>query len=354
MATALPAMDDLGWHNLLQFGAEPKYSERPSAAPVRPSMAPTEGARPFISTPLATPQIPTPPHSHASSGSPPQVPAKGSLVSISTTFFLGAPHDQVADVVLLSNDSVWFYVGTAKLLDSSENRFNSLLSSIPESSDDPFGRIIAVPESSVVLNIVLHAIYDLSCAEYNPTFGAIAEAISALKVYGVPLHSRLSPESSLFSLLMSHAPIVPLDLYTLAASYDLYDLAAFSSQYLHSLSLPSLADDMAMRMGAVYLKRLFFMHYGRIEALKRILLAPPVPHTPTAHCDFMDQKRLTRAWALASASLVWDARADISPNVIKSALSPLGNDMTCDLCRATLKDRIKILVVEWSNIKRTI
>ena len=108
---------------------------------------------------------------------------------------------------------------------------------------------------------------------------------------------------------MSHAPVVPLELYTLAASYDLFDLAAIASQYLHSLSLASLTDDMAIRMGAVYLKRLFFMHYGRVEALKRILLAPPLSHSPTLQCDFTDQKKLTRAWALASASLAWDARA---------------------------------------------
>ena len=212
----------------------------------------------------------------------------------------------MADVVLLSNDSIWFYVGKARILDSSGNSFNGLFSAVPESFDDPFGHIIAVPESSVVLNIVLHAIYDLSCTKYNPPFDAIAEAISALKTYGVPLHTRLSAGSSLFSLLMSYAPVVPLDLYTLAASYDLHDLAAFTSQYLHSLSLASLSDGEAERMGAVYVKRLFFLHYGRINALKRILLAPPVPHTPIAQCNFVDQKKLTRAWALASASLAWD------------------------------------------------
>jgi hypothetical protein len=196
-----------------------------------------------------------------------------------------------------------------KLLESSENSFNSLLPSIRERSDDTFGHIIAVPESSVVLNVILHAIYNLSCAKYDPPFDAIAAAISALKAYGIPLHARLSPGSPIFSLLMSHAPVVPLELYTLAASYDLFDLAAIASQYLHSLSLASLTDDMAIRMGAVYLKRLFFMHYGRVEALKRILLAPPLSHSPTPQCDFTDQKGLTRAWALASASLAWDARA---------------------------------------------
>jgi len=217
-------------------------------------------------------------------------------------------HRHHGDVVLLSNDAVWFYANKSKLLASSGNSFNGLFSSMPEHPDDLLGSIVTVPESSGVLNIVLHAIYNISCARYSPPFGAIAEAISALKVYGVSLHSRLSPPSSLSSLLLSYAPIVPIELYTLAASYDLYEVAAFASQYLHSLSLASLTDDMVMRMGAIYLKRLFFLHYGRVDALKRILLAPPIPHTPTLRCDFTDQTKLTRAWALASASLAWDAR----------------------------------------------
>ena len=61
-------------------------------------------------------------------------------------------------------------------------------------------------------------------------------------------------------------------------------------------------------MGPVYLKRLFFLHFGRIDALKRVLLPPPHPHPPTQHCDFTEQKHLTRAWALASAYFAWDAR----------------------------------------------
>jgi hypothetical protein len=212
----------------------------------------------------------------------------------------------------LSDDNVWFYVDTARLQQSSENNFNQSLVPITGHADEPFGRIISVPEQSIVLNIVLHTIYGISCAKYNPPFDAIAAAISALQTYGVPLYARISPGTPLFSLLMPFAPLIPLELYILAATYDLYDLAAFASQYLHSLSLSSLTDEMAVQMGAIYLKRLFFLHYGRIDALRRILLTPPRPHTPTPHCDSMDQKRLTRAWALASASLVWDARAGTS------------------------------------------
>jgi hypothetical protein len=53
-------MDDSGWHNLLQFVADPKHSDtfRAQGSPV---VAQNEQARPLNYTPLATPQIPTPP-----------------------------------------------------------------------------------------------------------------------------------------------------------------------------------------------------------------------------------------------------------------------------------------------------
>jgi hypothetical protein len=53
---------------------------------------------------------------------------------------------------------------------------------------------------------------------------------------------------------------------------------------------------------------MFFLHVGRVDALKRILLPPPHQHPPTIDCGFSDQKGVTRAWALASSYLVWDAR----------------------------------------------
>jgi len=214
--------------------------------------------------------------------------------------------------------------------------------------------MIVVQESSEVLNVVLHTIYDISCVQYCPSFNTIAAAIASMKTYGVPLRERIAPSTPLFSVLMSHAPLVPLQVYTLAASHDLYDLAALTSSYLHSFSLASLTDEMAEEMGPVYVKRLFFLHYGRADALKRILLAPPHPHAPTQECDFTDQKKLTRAWALASAYLAWDARADLSTSTIEAAFISLESHLTCDLCRGTLRDRIKTTVVEWSDIKRTI
>jgi hypothetical protein len=158
----------------------------------------------------------------------------------------------------------------------------------------------------------------MSCAHYAPSFFALESAVISLKTYGIPLRDRIANSTHLYTLLMSHAPLCPLELYALAASNDLYDLAVSTSSHLLSFTLASLTDEMAGRIGPVYLKRLFFLHFGRADALKRLLLSPPHLHAPTQMCDFADQKKLTRAWALASAYLAWDARPGQSTNHISS------------------------------------
>jgi len=256
-------------------------------------------------------------------------------------------------VVLLSSDHVFFYVHSHVLLDASENGFNSLLSSLPPPTRDQ-QLMVTVPEVSAVLNIILHAVYNMSCAHYSPPFSLLVDAIDRLAVYGISPKMRITPSTPLYAILLSYAPLVPLDLYALAAAYDLYDLAVATSSHLLSFPLASLSDEMAERMGPVYLKRLFFLHFGRSDALKRVLLPPPHPHPPTPWCDFTEQKKLTRAWALASAYLAWDARPDLSTGTMESALRPLTDHLTCEQCQSVLRERIKNLVVQWSIVKRTI
>ena len=214
------------------------------------------------------------------------------------------------DVALLSSDSVFFYVHSHVLLSASENGFNSLLSPLPSHTVDQ-ELMITVPEVSTVLNIILHAVYNMSCAHYSPPFSLLANTIDRLTVYGISTKTRIASSTSLYAILLSYAPLFPLDLYALAAAHDLYDLAVATSSHLLSFPLASISDEMADRIGPIYLKRLFFLHFGRSDALKRVLLPPPHPHPPTSWCDFTEQKKLTRAWALASAYLAWDARPGV-------------------------------------------
>ncbi len=231
------------------------------------------------------------------------------MISVSTTFFPGAELDVLpTDLIILSSDSVFFYVHQHKIIAASTNGFNSLLPLKEHGQPEDAGNILPLHLDSIVLNILLHTIYNMSAAHYAPTPDTVISAVESLEEYGLSVKTYLAPATPLYTLFLGTAPQAPIEFYAVAGGYDLHHLAVPISSFLLSYSLASLTDELAVKMGPLYLKRLFYLHLGRVEALKRLLLPPPQPHVPTPTCDFSEQKKLTRAWALASAYLAWDVR----------------------------------------------
>lgn len=279
------------------------------------------------------------------------------IVSVSTIFYPGATHTHSPpDLILLSQDSVFFYVHSQKLLEASLNGFNSTLPLSLSQQQQSAGNhsIIMLPENAEIINVVLHTMYMMSCTQFSPSLDCIIQAVDVLAKYGAPLKTYIAPSTPLYSLILARAPLFPIELYAVAAQNDLLELATAISSHLLAFNLSNLTDELALKIGPIYLKRLFFLHLGRNDALKRLLLSPPALHGPTPQCDFTEQKKLTRAWALATAYLAWDARPDLSTSAIEYALGSLEEHLTCPLCRSTMKSRLKQLIVEWSNVKRTI
>ena len=325
-------MDSVEWDSVFQYIADP--ADFASAQPERP-VAEVTGVP--LPPPLAPQgQVLTPPvsifpssaayahSSHPSSqasdtssppepqdGVPPDHVPGNTIVSVSTTFHPAATLLPIPpDIILLSSDGVFFYVHTTQVLSMSHNRFGGLVPPSPAKTKvvDELGPVIALPENATVLNVVLHVVYELSCAHYHPAIDTLIEAVDAMAHYGISPKQHIAPSTPLYTLILSQAPMQPIVVYALAAAHDLYDLAVPVSSHLLSFALHSLTDELALRIGPLYMKRLFFLHLGRLDALKRLLLPPPHPHPPTSRCDFTEQKKLTRAWALASAYLAWDAR----------------------------------------------
>jgi hypothetical protein len=267
------------------------------------------------------------------------------FVSVSTAFYPGASVDTLpVDCFLVSTDGVVFYVHLHRLLAATQNGFGGLL-------PGPAGQPIAVAEHSSVLNIVLLIIYAASFSQYRPLFDDLCGTVDALAKYGSLQSGALEPGEGLYKALLEHAPLRPLDVYALAGAHALEALAMASSRYLLSLSLPSLTEDISARIGTTYLRRLFFLHLGRVDALKRLLTAGPASHPSTAVCNFGAQQDITRAWALAAAYLSWNARADVSQSEISSAFTSLVHDLQCGDCRAALQERVKHLSLQWSLVK---
>ena len=226
-------------------------------------------------------------------------------ISVSTRFFCGAGLvKEPEDLTLQSSDSVFFYVSSAVLLGHSTNRFGAHIPPDPPDGD----QMIYIPESSDVLNIILHALYDISLAENSPSLPVLIAAVQRLTAYGLDPQLLIKASTPLHTALLSYSPLYPIEIYALAASFELEELAVPTSSHLLSLRLTNLTDEVASSIGPVYLNRLVKLHVFRVEELKAILLTPPYPHPEMPTCDFVEQRRLTRAWGLAAASLAWDAR----------------------------------------------
>ncbi|KAF8607801.1 hypothetical protein BDV93DRAFT_552622 [Ceratobasidium sp. AG-I] len=297
----------------------------------------------------------------------PMTPDAGdnALVSISTRFHLGERDMQDADLVLFATDNVFFYAHRSTLLRESVNRFGGLL---PENEDmmeevdvsKPMAgldlgappALVVVPYPADVLNVLLHLVYGFPVQRYQPSATVLHAVLPALHALGYNLHAFVTPHSELFLLMVQAAALDPLPMFALAAQYSLESLAVSISTFTLSVCLSDISDQLAEQMGPIYLKRLFFLHLGRTDALKRLLLPPPVPHLPApgADCDLDAQKSLARAWALACAYIVVDGR----PDTLATSLVPLGAHLKCPLCRKSMEDRVASLVNGWNAIKCTI
>lgn len=226
-------------------------------------------------------------------------------ISISTAFHPNL--EPSPDTVIVASDGVLFYVNSRIIVDKCPAAFQPILSgSLSDRKRRGINNQVDVP--SAELNVILHALYQTSPAVHSPDFQTIVRAIDYMPIHSIPPEVVIHPSSLLHDLVLSYAPLHPLETYALAAHHKLHAMAVTVSSHLLSLDLANISDAMAERIGAIYLKKLLLLHVGRNTSLKTILLHPPHPHPPTKNCGFENQKKLTRAWALVSAYLAWDAR----------------------------------------------
>ena len=126
--------------------------------------------------------------------------------------------------------------------------------------------------------------------------------------YGVSFKRQISPSKPLFTYILSLAPLSPREAYALAAEHDVMELAIPVSCHLLSIDLTTITDEIVHRMGPLYLRRLLFLHMDRTNTFKKLILPAPLPHANCVRCDPAKRKNLTKAWELAIAYLVWDAK----------------------------------------------
>lgn len=211
---------------------------------------------------------------------------------------------------------------------------------------------ISVIEDSEVFNIILHLVYDMPCGRYGPTIEVISSTLDALPKYGLPIPD---PSNEIWTVLLRQVEVDPLRVYSVGAAHAIDTVCTQSSEHTLSTHLSNVTEANAMAMGAIYLRRLFFLHLGRMEALKRIAGSPPEIHPPTPACSEATQRAIQKAWKAALADLLLVEMPQAIPvSSIISAFGPVANSTQCLACKEKVQDRIASVVEEWGNVKRII
>lgn len=282
-----------------------------------------------------------------------------------TDNLLGVPED----LTIISSDLVHFHVHQTYLLAMSSNMFNGLLPLVSsqrleeetQDSEEQRQNVLNLPESGAVLNILFFATYG-----GTPTAGQVTAsdislsnlslALEALKTYGIPVQTAVSAGSLTFGAFASHcqnSPSSALQVYANAAAHapGLHPLAVFASQFLLSLSLSTVTEEIACTMGPVYLRRLFSLHLERVQEFKQLMLGLPQPHGPEPPCNDTEGRALREAWALATAYLTWAAAPAMPSSRIDDVMASVMDRCPCNECKERLRSRFLDLKQGWTLVK---
>ncbi|KAJ8083888.1 hypothetical protein PM082_002654 [Marasmius tenuissimus] len=254
------------------------------------------------------------------------------------------------DMLLLSGDSVMFYTDEKTLLDASKNSFKRLL---PFTSKELSRRVLFLHDiSSSELEIMLRAIHDVSSVPEQSLIDVdvqtLIRAIDNLPEYGISPVACITPKTHLYRLLLSCAPLHPLEIYAQAAHHGLAPLAVTVSSHTLVVELAQLTDELSMRMGSVYALRLFQLHTGRVEILKKLLSRDLGLHNPTPRCSFDGQRVLKAKWNLGVAFMFSKIKPDTATSTIREIMMSHTAGIGCRECN-NLRDRcLRDIINDWT------
>ena len=247
------------------------------------------------------------------------------MLSLSTAFndgrFVGL---MPPDIVLVSSDETLFYVhGTILSASSFCRAVANLHSGLPPNCAMSLtlypcplphhSNKIWVKMNDIIadeLNIILHALYDISCANFHPTFDIIDRAVDKMSsIFDLVVNIVVRPGKELYIYLSTITPLQPLRVYALAAHHKIHGLAVNASAHLLSYPLEAIPDEESERIGGIYLRKLCLLQNGRKERLIELLISPPRPHPSVPGCGLLEQKVVKALWAGALLPLIHNLRA---------------------------------------------
>ncbi|KAG8991568.1 hypothetical protein FRB94_012427 [Tulasnella sp. JGI-2019a] len=211
---------------------------------------------------------------------------------------------------------------------------------------------IAVDEHAVVFNIIMHITYEMDCDRYGPDLSTLSHALGALWKYGIPIPGA---QSDVWRILIHHSQSQPLWAYAISAQYGMDFACIPASRNTLAVPLSTLGEAEAQTMGAIYLRRLFFLHVGRRTALQRVIINPPQTHPTSNACSTEMQLSISNAWAVTVADVVTRPLAPSTPvATLLEMFRPIEQLTVCRTCKTSIRARISEMVQNWLNIKSTI
>lgn len=251
------------------------------------------------------------------------------------------------DMIMVSSDSLHFHVHQNYLAAISQNGFGGNIPLPPVCYEGLTGPLalplLYSPYSAAVLNLSLLAMYNVDAQPTEPiaTLAELSSSIIALKAYGIPMQTSITPSSLIFTSFSTycHQPSHALTVYAIASNNwpGLDHLAVYASQFLLALDLSSITDEMASQINAGYLHKLFALHMNR-----------------GSPCAENNSETWNELWAIICAFLTWCATPDLKSATIKSVLPSVVNRLSCEVCKTSLVDRFDELCDSWEAVKRTI
>ncbi|KAK7682826.1 hypothetical protein QCA50_014210 [Cerrena zonata] len=274
-----------------------------------------------------------------------------------TTELTGVEHtytslekDGPPDIIFISSDGTPLYAHRAQLCVVSNNNFDLLLT--PSIIDLP--STIELTEDVHTLSVILHVIYGASFDPYTPTLGALSDAINAFDKYGLAPCSRVSPGTPVFEEVTKSISRHPLETYTIAAEHDLFDIAQKASEHLLTFPLSTISDDVVLRLGSIYLHRLFTLQLARTYVLQNLIIRPPDKHDANTQCGRQESESMKLAWIAAASPLVLAAHPDVSTETIQNKFECVKTSLHCAECRHCVERRVDEVLWKWSITPRTI
>lgn len=221
-------------------------------------------------------------------------------------------NNTLPNVIAFSSDGIFFLVHYHVIANVTTNNFSGLI--LPRQEEACYDLEqdtleLWLPETANTLDIVFSAAYGFSSdslSHYSSMENLIV-LLDIMRKYGLPPQTHLAQGTTLFHAFLNYVPLHPIEIYAVAASHNLEDLAAVASSYTLTTSIDDTPFHMASQIGTHYFYRLLVLHGSRLEFLKAMFDVVLYPHTAKPYCSPENRLITGRAFHLAGMQIFFKA-----------------------------------------------